>query len=141
MIVVPFLPEHLKGFNVQADQKEIIGYAEQFNYPEFLFNAGPAYSGFVGEKCVVCAGVSPDAPWMATAWAVVAQVAPMFSVTKAIIRFLDGTKFKRIQTPVRQDFTNAHQWARMLGFEKEGSMRAYDQDGNTHDLYARIRWE
>ena len=40
---------------------------------------------------------------------------------------------------IRQSFSAGVKWARILGFEPEGVMRAYDENGDNYILYVRIQ--
>jgi len=52
---------------------------------------------------------------------------------------LTPLNFRRLETAVRTDFPEAVRWIELLGFTREGLMRAYDAAGDDYYLYSRIR--
>ena len=140
MLVVPYRPEHLTLMRVQPAQAYMRPFIEVGDYADALA-ASPAYTGMIGEQPVVCAGIILQWEGRAFAWALVSEdcCAHLFAATRAVARFLALRDERRIETTVRSDFAEGARWARMLGFEREGKMRAYSPDGRDYDLYARIR--
>jgi RimJ/RimL family protein N-acetyltransferase len=52
---------------------------------------------------------------------------------------LETTDFKRVEAYVDANFEAGHRWITMLGFEREGYMRAFSPLGDDAVLYARIK--
>lgn len=67
----------------------------------------------------------------------------MLSAHRAARRFLDhmqaDTMFRRVDATVQVDNHPACRWCQMLGFRREGCMKAYDVMGRDCYLYARVR--
>lgn len=141
MIIVPFKPEHLIDIKLQPAQ---LGYEAMLGdprYGQWLAGAGPGYSVFANDDLVACAGFWPQWENRAIVWALVTATAGRHFVGfhRAVRRALDLHKYRRIETAVRCGFVEGERWARMLGMEKEGTMRAYAPDGDDYDLFARIQ--
>ncbi len=143
MIVVPFIESHIHGFNLQKDQLFMNRYLLDPEYVRFMAESGFAYTGIVDGVPVAISGMFLVHPHIGNAWALLSDRAyqHLLPITKAIKQFLEGQNIKRIEVAVKHDFKEGHRWAKMLGFENEtpNGMRAYGIDGETYDLYARIR--
>jgi hypothetical protein len=63
----------------------------------------------------------------------------MVVITRGARHFLDSLDFPRIETPIFTDTPLSIRWIELLGFLREGLMRAYTPDGRDACLYARIR--
>ena len=75
-------------------------------------------------------------------WALInRQAGPyMLDITRAARKVLAGARPGRIELTVRADFTAAHRWARMLGFEVETPrMRNFGPDGADHVGYVCLQ--
>lgn len=143
MNIEAFSPEHLQGLLLQPSQAGMRPVMSDPGYGSSLAAAGPAYAAVVGGQVVACAGVIPQWPGRAVAWALIGKEAgPHFiGIHRAVQRALDMHAFRRIETGVVCDFEEGHRWAKMLGFVREGRMRAYTPDGRDCDLYALVREE
>lgn len=141
MNVVPLAPQHLAALELQAAQAVLAPLLAAPGYAETLIAAGPAFAGLVDGRVVGCAGVVRLSSHRGHAWALLGRVPPkrFAAVHKAIARFLDRQALRRLETAVDSDFAAGHRWAGMLGFVREGRMRAYGLDGRDADLYARVR--
>ncbi len=140
-MIVPFEPDHLTRLLLQPSQANMQAFMTDPEYAEQLRAAGPAYSLVVGDEVFACAGLIPQWENRAVAWALVASEAGRHfrAIHQAVLRTFELHPFRRIETAVLQDFEQGHRWVRMLGFEREGLMRAYSPDGQDYDLYARVR--
>ena len=110
------------------------------SYGPSLKAAGPAYTLVVGDEVLATAGFIPQWEGRATVWALISkEVGPhMVFLTRAVKRALQLHHYRRVETHVSSDFEQGHRWARLLGFEREGRMRAFTPEGDDCDLYARI---
>ncbi len=141
MLVVPFRPEHLMALALQPGQGHLIGTYQNPEYGTTLAANGPAYTALRdGGSIVACAGLMNLCPGRAYAWALVATDAgrDFVPLTRGIARFLAGCDVRRVETAIDCAWPAAHRWAKMLGFEYEGRMRAYSEDGRDAALYARV---
>lgn len=141
MIVVPFEAAHLQLLALQEKQLHFQPLFTKPEYGAWLEKSGPAFSAVVGDEIIASLGILPQWENRAVAWGLIGDKArPHFvPLTKAIMRFIDLCEYRRIETPVDVEFAEAHRWARMLGLQREGTMRAFTPDGRDCDLYARVK--
>lgn len=141
MIVVPFEAGHLRLLALQESQAAFMPLLSNEKYAISLEKEGSAFSAFVGDEIIAALGIIPQWENRAVAWGLIGNGAREHFVplTKAIIRFLVLTPYRRIETSVDCDFAEGHRWARLMGFENEGRMRAFTPDGRDCDLYARVK--
>lgn len=140
MMIVPFVPTHLESLVLQPSQ---VGFTKYFDaaYGPALQSGGPCFTGVEGDEVIGCAGVIRQWDNRAIAWALLSGVSGRSfpRIHKAVSRFLDSTEFRRIEAFVDAEFEQGHRWVQMLGFEREGYMRAFNPDGRDAVLYARVR--
>lgn len=97
------------------------------------------------DEPVAAAGLIECSKKRALAWCVFKPGLPkrtMVGVRNEIRKFLDShqpSPFTRIEMTTVSSFQAGRDWANMLGFLYEGMMREYDDFGNTHLMYSRIR--
>lgn len=147
--IVPFSHGHGPSLVLQKAQsleQQVIG---GFGREQWLAleKSGPAWSGFDGNRIIGSAGVTPAWRGRAIAWCMICEGnshADLLFATRMIHGFLTKIQanpaYRRIETPVLESFNEGHRWAKMLGFDSEGLMRCYDQQGRDVRLYARIKW-
>lgn len=141
MIVVPFKAEHLGDILLQESQIAFQPSMLDVSYGKMLETAGPAFTAIYDEHVVACLGIIPQWENRAVAWGLIGIDAgrAFVSVHRAVRRFLELQQYARIETAVSSEFEEGHRWAQLLGFQKEGTMRAYTPDGRDCDLYARLK--
>lgn len=67
-----------------------------------------------------------------------ANCGPFFREMRTLIeRLFDFFQAQRYEAIVRTDFENGHRMIKMLGFEREGTMKRFS-NGIDYDLYARV---
>jgi len=138
---VPFTPAHLLALRLQAAQADLQPLLGQPEYGAALAGAD-TWTGLVDGRVVGCAGVLPQWPGRAIAWALLTRdltARHFLRVHLKVLRVLRGAQdrgVRRIETTVDAGFDAGHRWARLLGFRPEGLMRAYSPDGRDHVLYA-----
>lgn len=104
--------------------------------------AGPyAFTVRAGDAVLGCGGLVIEWPGRGVCWAVVSRHAgPHFrEIHRAVAGFMKQVPCRRIEVVVKADFAAGHRWAKLLGFMREGLMRAYSPAGDDYQLYARIR--
>lgn len=143
MIVVPYIDAHLDGFVIQKEQSIVNKYMQDSSYMPMITGLGNAYSCIVNGRVQVIAGVAPISSQISIAWALVGEDCRvhMVAATRAMRWIIDSSPAPRIETTVRRDFKAGHRWLNMLGFNNETpemGMKNYDEEGQTHDLYARV---
>lgn len=141
MIFVPYLPVHLKGLRLQDGQ-----WADQIlltpAYADYLFKAGPAWTGIHGGEVMGCAGVQ-DQGNKGELWALISKgcCGPlMVAVTREVKRNLARMQFQRLQFYTR-DVPEQKRWAGILGFtlETPQGMDGYCHDGARAFMYSRVK--
>jgi hypothetical protein len=141
MTIEPLIADHVMNVLLQPSQACFASSIDA-EYANRLVVSGPAFSAIHNGEVLACAGLIPQWEGRAIAWALVAaEAGPHFvRIHKAVKRFLELQKIRRIETWVYPTFEPAHRWMRLLGFKLEGRMTAYGPDGSDGDLYARL-WD
>lgn len=142
MRVEPFRPAHFERLAVQphqADWKLRLGERDWG-----VLGAPPhrAWSALADDgRTLACAGFVDLGGGKARAWSLLSGDAgrAMAGVTRAVRRALDEADFRRVDIEVASGFEPARRWAAMLGFQQEGVMRAWFDDGSNAELWSRIR--
>jgi hypothetical protein len=103
--------------------------------------SGLAWTLRAGGRVVGCGGVIDRGGGRGEAWALLAQDAgaAMLSATRAVRRYFETAPFRRIEAATAVDFTPAARWTRLLGFEREGRMRAFCDNGGDAERWAFIK--
>lgn len=140
LTVEKFKPADLEELRLQPAQEFLAAFVGRTGYGQELVDAGPCYTGRYHGKIVICAGVVNLWQGRGSAWALLAGDAGkcMRQIHREVEKFLDGCGIRRVEAYVYPDFEPGHRWARMLGFEPEGLMRAF-QRGADMVMYSRIR--
>lgn len=125
---------------VDGRQDHLRDLVEDDTYAIGLAQCGPGYSAVDEDGRVLCvAGVY--SPWegRAAAHAILASdCGPrLLSIVRAIGAYLKTAPFERIEAYVETSRPECHHFARLLGFNREGTMARF-QAGLDYDLYARI---
>jgi hypothetical protein len=136
--VLPFDRAHLDALALQPAQAPELAALQGSIAAQA--DRGPAFTVMEGGRVLLCAGLAENHARYATAWALfaAAKAAAMVATTRAIARVIAASGYERIDMLVREDFARAHDFARLLGFDREGSLRRYGADGGDFALYARI---
>lgn len=137
--VHPFVPADLAELSLQPSQEFLSAFIGRPGYGQELVDAGPCYTARSGGRIVCCAGLVSLWPGRASAWALLSADAGrcMVPLHRAVAEFFDSCDIERVEAYVVPDFMPGHRWARMLGFEFEGRMRAF-QRGQDMCMYARV---
>jgi RimJ/RimL family protein N-acetyltransferase len=143
--VRPTIESDFFAFEFQEDQKETQeaiknnpGYAKAL-----LCDGSAVYTAIDGDEIVGILGIKPDPidPMRGYAWSLLSKNAgkSLLHLIKKVAFFIKNTHYRRIETTICHTFPSSRRWVELIGFEKEGTMRAYDKEGNDHDLYAIVR--
>jgi RimJ/RimL family protein N-acetyltransferase len=140
MHIEPFQSRHLEILVLQPSQAAVSVFFDD-EYGPALKAAGPCFTAMDGDEVLACAGVVKQWDNRAIAWGLISEYAgkQFVRIHKAVKRFLDTTDFNRVEAFVDADFEAGHRWIQMLGFEREGYMRAFSPLGKDCILYARIK--
>lgn len=142
MRVEPFAAADLRALTLQPAQAAWRG---RFDGETGLAlqASGLAWTLFDGERVIGCGGVIDRGGGRGEAWALLAQDAgrAMPAATRVVRRYLQTAPFRRIEAVTAVDFPPAGRWARLLGFENEGPMRAFCDSGGDAERWAFIKEE
>lgn len=139
--IVPFHPSHLANLKLKGFAGEM---AKDPETVAALDKSGMSWSGLMDGRVVGCAGLIPQWPGRATAWAVFGEQLPMsawFKITKAVRKVIaeaQASGFHRIEITVREDHPQGHRWAEALGFTPVVVLKKYGPDGSDHRFYERV---
>jgi RimJ/RimL family protein N-acetyltransferase len=109
-------------------------------YFEVLGKLGPAGSAEVDGRIIACAGIAEQGMGIGTLWAFVAQDAGRHFVRldRCTRRLLTLISLRRIEATVEVGFSPGCRWLELLGFQFEGILRKYGQNGLDHWRYSRV---
>lgn len=141
MHIEPFQPKHLETLVLQESQAGFSRFFDDQEYAPALINAGPCFAATENGVVYACAGIVHQWDNRAIAWGLIGEAAGshFVKIHRAVRRFLDMSPVRRVEAFVDADFDAGHRWIQMLGFEREGFMRAFTPLGKDAVLYARIR--
>lgn len=139
MTVVELEEHHLLALDLQPRQAALgVQLGDPRHRADLLQFEG--YAGIQEGRVVCTAGAIPESPGRALVWALLAGRLPMVAVHRAVLRWIEAQDIRRMETWVQVGHRAGERWAEMLGFEREGCMRAFLPDGADAWLYARVRW-
>lgn len=142
MNIVAFRPEHLTMLELQEAQAELADTIALPGYGECVAAApGQAFTVMDGETVLACGGAIELWPGRALIWSLVSDKAGQHLrfIHRAVAGFLDQAPWTRVEAHVDARFKQGVQWIRMLGFQREGTMRAFTPQGRDLDLYSRVK--
>ena len=138
MTIIPFVPDHLRRLQLQPSQAWC---APMLDAEMIAQHAElPAWTMLDGDEPVAVAGTIEIWPERAIVWAYLSSHAGrhMVALTRAAQRYLAVAPQRRVEAYVETGFEAGHRWIQVLGFEREGVLRAFYQ-GRDMTLYSRIR--
>lgn len=140
--VAPFRAAHLADLVLQPAQAAWRGRIDGES-GRALEATGLAWTLLCGGRVVGCGGVIDRGEGRGEAWALLAQDAgtTMLAATRAVRRYFETAPFRRIEAVTAVNFLPAARWARLLGFQREGRMRAFCDGGGDADRWAIIKEE
>jgi hypothetical protein len=142
MKVEPFRAAHLAELTLQPAQAAWRGRIGG-EAGAALEASGLAWTLLSEDRVVGCGGVIDRGGGRGEAWALLAQDAgpAMLAATRAVRRYFDTAPFRRIEAVTAVDFPPAGRWTRLLGFSREGRMRAFCEGGGDAMRWAFIKKE
>lgn len=131
--VEPFKPWHAA---------EIAGADCPEDYADYLADVSTqAWTLRVDGKAVAIGGVAPSSRTRAMVWSFIDPAARAHPAIlhRTTLRMLSLSTYRRLEMTVLAGFVRGCRWAEALGFVHEATLRAFDDDGRDHELYARVR--
>jgi hypothetical protein len=143
VIIEPFKPFHIDVLRAQGVQSAQLGEVSIVSgaCASIAWPKGPAVTARDGDHILICGGIIEHTDKRGTCWALLSQQAAihMLPITKAVKRFIDIHPWRRLEASVEERFGMGCKWVELLGFEFEGRMRAFGDDGETYLRYARVK--
>lgn len=138
MEIIPFMAEHLDGFELQPMQSISQSYCTE-EMGKALQQCD-SWSAVVDGRVIACAGIVEQWEGRAIAWAFLSTHAKghMHGIHKAVSRFLELCNCERIEAHADCEFKEAGRWLNMLGFKCEGKMPKF-RFGRDYYLYGKVR--
>ena len=152
---VPFRVAHMAEIKLQEAQACFDTLMSKPAYIQAISEPGLSFSGLVpdnqgGGKIIGCAGVLPQWPGRAIAWAILSNRIPARAwpaITRKVIQVFDiahAQGHARIECTVDCEHFTGMEWARRLGFAKPVRLERYSPSpspglpGRDHFLYRRF---
>ena len=137
MKFIPYKPEHAKNIfkqgangccDITDEEVDVLSKTAKLS--------GDSYTALQGGRIVACGGYEVLEPEIAQAWFLcVNDILPM-EVKDSKRKFLDIVKgFKRVQTPLRNDFPTGIKFAEFIGFGFERIIPKFHTDGTDALMY------
>lgn len=111
--------------------------------PELVYQlgkAGPGWSVRIDGQLVALGGYTELWHGRAALWGFLgAHCRPaMVAMTRRVRAEIEALDYERVEAYVALSHVEGHRWIRMLGFQREGTMRRFSR-GMDYTLYARVR--
>lgn len=136
-----FEPHHFDMLSKFREDIDMERYVNE-GHLKALADSKYAYSIFVDDRLIACAGVVEYWHNRGEAWAIVGREASphMRRLSGIVTRFLDTLPIKRVEACVDVGFVAGHRWIRLLGFKMEAPLlKSFRPSGKDASLYARIK--
>lgn len=141
MEIVPFRAAHLRYLALQSAQAYASSELSKPEYGEMLEGLGESFTAIHDGQVIGCAGIWRVWENRSHVWALLSPDAGrhFVAIHRAVRDKLNSMTDRRIEAAVDVGFTEGVRWMKMLGFEREGTMRCYTPAGNDSDLFARVK--
>jgi len=139
--IIALKPEHLLAVQMQPEQAHGQKYVTFEVAQELITSPGVGWAAEYDGHVIACAGIVHIHDGRGHAWGMFSQAAlAHFKTIHRVVReVVQSCPWRRVEITVDCHHLAARRWAERLGFECEGTMRAYTPDGRDCFLYARIR--
>lgn len=140
-----FAPDDVLALDVQPSQRGQLGIYEpvlDLTHGRMLEASGPAWTAVQGERVLCCAGFGEAfGTAHAYCWALLGRGlgGAHFALRRFIAERMAEAPYRRIEAMVRAGCKAEVQWVELLGFEREGLLRAWGPKGEDHLVYALVR--
>lgn len=110
-----------------------------------LLASGPCWSAVHDGEVIACAGLALHWPGRAGAWCLIGARFPRSGwiwlhrqVSQGLAKATADLRLRRIEAEAAYGWPPGARWLGMLGFEREGVMRAFGHGGEDFERWARI---
>lgn len=142
MKIVRMTAEHVLSVQLQPAQAFAVPLIDAEHAEALAEAAGVAWTALDDNATpIACAGIVELHPHRGMAWALLSEQALReFKLIHRVVRdVVTAAPWRRIEMTVDAKHDRAMEWAKRLGFEREGLMRAYAPDGRDCYLYAKVK--
>lgn len=123
LVIVPYLPEHLKNYADAAVEISMRTYLKTVDLEALAIN-GPSYTAMLDGKPICSSGfVENYGPGSirATVWAILLslEIRWFLPIHRACLKAIADSPYRRIEAQCRYNDGKARRWAELLGFHVE----------------------
>lgn len=126
--------DHLKDMRLQPHQRRWEGRLTEHQWDQL-----DGWVAVKDGKPVAAAGIMDVGGGRGEAWCLLGPDAPMVAVTRALLRGLRMSPYRRVAARTSLTFKPAPRWVKMLGFRFEGKERGWFEDGSDAGRWAWTR--
>ena len=145
--IVPLTPELLAGAVLEERDPLTLRQAAHPAWPAQFLAPGTVSGALIGDGRVLAAGgLIPQVPGRALAWLMLSaaarrgeRVLALRQVQTVLAERHADPAFRRIEMFVRAAEPWCGSFGQLMGFEREGLLRAWDELGRDYVLFARVR--
>jgi hypothetical protein len=142
-----FRSKHIRMIRPQDAQTEEYATMKKTDWWKWAEHIGNNYTAIdESGHPFACGGFIEKWPGCATVWMLMGSLINRYRLLWLTRNSLAAMqlhqkkyKWNRLETHVLGGFTQGTRWAYLLGFQPEGLMECYDEQGRDHVLFARIR--
>lgn len=138
--VIPFKAYHIDLLRAQNIQPAQVGEVSHVPATYATVPPGQSLTARDGDHILICGGIIPKhSPRHGECWALLDTQAGrhMFSLTKAVARFINMQRWMRLEAAVEAKFAPGCRWVELLGFTLEGPMPGYGLNAETYLRYGK----
>jgi RimJ/RimL family protein N-acetyltransferase len=112
---------------------------------QFYIERGPCFTGQEDGKVLGSGGMVLMWPGVGEGWMVLSKEVETMkryayeTIIEHLIKVASDLNLRRIQAHCDSNVPNAVKFLEQIGFQREGLMRGYGEDGSDHYLYAIVR--
>jgi hypothetical protein len=146
--IVPFEPAHLQAIEAREfEAREMLFLPDMAERVRDYMARGMAYTGFLGDKILMCAGIVVLWRGVGEVWSVTTPLVTKYPLTfhrtmSRVLGLLERSMgLWRIQVAIHANHYVSQRWIERLGFEFESFKPGYGPDGSRYVGFARLRPE
>jgi RimJ/RimL family protein N-acetyltransferase len=141
---IAYNPAHLDIIEMSAD--DILRYGElDSQSPHPMGDMGVGFSGVIDGRIVCMGGILQISQHTGICWTIISKYAGNYGlqvpreIKRQLDRMMADMRLHRVETANLVDAHTHHRWCQFMGFENEGVMRYYDDQGRDYYRFAKYR--
>lgn len=141
--LIPYEPEHMDLF--EQTEEDIARYGVyDSKTPNPMAEYGTCFTAIADGRIVVVGGILQMSTHTGKCWTMVSKHASkcgisVFRMVKNQLEaMMQAMKMHRVETANIETAEEHHKWCRLLGFQQEGKMKYYDDEGRTYIRFAKF---